>query len=265
MLEPSLSWTQVVRAGTLLFGASFGDSADEGAWRTELKRVFRRRVLESHPDRAAVLGRPEGELLAEFHEVSAAFSLLEQLGDAPLPARPRPPRSAAPPPAAQVRAVPAAGPARERVRRDSYRSAGVEARARRRVELPLPDRRLRLAEYLYYLGVVRSADVGAAIAWQRAQRPPVGRIAERFGYLAPSEVGRILKERLQQRAGNEPFAAYAVAAGWLTPFQRLVLLGHQRRLQQPIGGWFVEQGLVTEAELRRHCAALTRHNLRHAA
>ncbi len=269
MQELSLSWSQVVRAGTVLFGASFGESADDGAWREELKRAYRRRVLESHPDRAQVLGRSEQELVDEFRQVQEAFSLLEQLRDAPLPPRPRarPPT----PPVVHVRVPPvvhvrvAAEPSPERVRRDATRSAGVEARARRRTDLPLPDRKLRLAEYLYYLGIVRSADVGAAVAWQRAQRPPVGRIAERFGYLQPSEVARILKDRLRQRDAHAPFATFAVAEGWLTPFQRLVLLGHQRRLQQPIGAWFVERGLVTDAELRRYCAALTRHNFRQAA
>lgn len=268
MQELSLSWSQVVRAGTVLFGASFGESADDGAWREELKRAYRRRVLESHPDRAQVLGRTEQELVDEFRQVQEAFSLLEQLRDAPLPPRPRarppaPPPRPPGPPVVHVRVAPEPSP--ERVRRDPARSAGVEARARRRSELPLPDRKLRLAEYLYYRGVVRSADVGAAVAWQRAQRPPVGQIAARFGYLQPSEVARILKDRLRQRDAHAPFATFAVAEGWLTPFQRLVLLGHQRRLQQPIGAWFVERGLVTEAELRRCCAALTRHNFRQAA
>jgi hypothetical protein len=40
-----LSWDEVLRAGTVIFGASFAVAAHAGGWRGELKNAYRRRVL----------------------------------------------------------------------------------------------------------------------------------------------------------------------------------------------------------------------------
>jgi hypothetical protein len=128
----------------------------------------------------------------------------------------------------------------------------------------LPPRRLRLAEFLYYSGRVGWQDFVAAIAWQRGQRPAVGRIAVDFGFLDRWEVAEILERRRLEGTGREPFGEFAVRRGYLTPFQLLVMLGQQLRLQQPIGRFFVERGLVSDADLDRARAVIFRHNARHA-
>ena len=292
-----LSWDEVVTAGTVIFGPSFGSLAGGGAWRGELKSAYRRRALETHPDRAAQLGRSEAELLREFRAVAEAYELLVRLraGAMPPPApppsrpprarRPAPPRPAAAPaparrasaerpaeasaqaaarrpgpnpprPAATAGPAPAAGAAWGRARAAPADGRAAAARA-------LPRRRLRLAEFLYYAGVVPWSDFVGAVAWQRAQRPAVGRIAVDFGFLSGREVAEILERRRREGGTGEPFGEFAVRRGYLTPFQLLALLGQQLRLQRPIGRYFAERGLVSDGALDDARAAVFRHNARH--
>lgn len=292
MLVHEISWDEVIRAGTVIFGPTFGAAARAGGWRGELKTAYRRRVLETHPDRAAILGRREEELLREFRAVSEAYELLVQLRAGPLPAaHPAPAARPPPPPAARAhrppprphphrppqepprRAAPpppgptAAGPGGPR---QAPPPGGEPGGATPRVVPPwagagLPRRKLKLAEFLYYSGRVSWQDFVAAIAWQRGQRPAVGRIAVGFGFLERWEVAEILERRRTEGAGREPFGEFAVRRGYLTPFQLLALLGQQLRLQQPIGQYFVERGLVDDADLDRARAVIFRHNARHAA
>ncbi len=102
----------------------------------------------------------------------------------------------------------------------------------------------------------------AAIAWQRAQRPAVGRIAVGFGFLDRWEVAEILEKR-RAETSREPFGEYAVRHRYLTPFQLLAMLGQQLRLQRPIGQFFVAKGLVDDADLDRARAVIFRHNARY--
>jgi hypothetical protein len=101
-----------------------------------------------------------------------------------------------------------------------------------------------------------------AIAWQRAQRPPVGRIAVEWGFLEPDDVARILEERRARSAGGVPFGEFAVRLGYLTSFQVLAVLGRQLRQQRRIGEFFVAQGLVEADEIDDLRRRLARHNAR---
>lgn len=263
-----LSWEEVVRAGTVIFGPTFAVAAQAGGWRAELRNAFRRRALETHPDRAAALGRSETELLREFRAVAEAHEVLARLHGQPLPLLPspppaRPPRQ--PPPGA--RAAPpqgrSPGPPGDPPR-------GPPAGPPPHAAPPwaaggLPRRKLRLAEFLYYSGRVSWQHFVGAIAWQRGQRPAVGRIAVGFGFLERGQIAEILERRRQEGAVREPFGQFAVQRGYLTTFQVLALLGQQLRLQQPIGRYFLDQRLVDAGELDEARAAIFRHNARHAA
>jgi hypothetical protein len=234
---------EAVRAGRVLFGPAFGDPAlAAGRWRIELKGAFRRRAMETHPDRARALGRSEADLAREFEAVRSAYGLLSALAGAPVP-RPRaaPPRPAPAPPA---RPAPRG------------RDAAPLATG------PVPQRRLRLAEFLYYSGRVRWSDFVEAVAWQRAQRPPLGRVLADLGFLAPGEVAALLARRRAAGAQQVPLATWAVRCGALTPFQRLAALGRQARLEKPIGAYFLERGLLGGLALADALRALARHNAR---
>ncbi|HEY6098164.1 MAG TPA: J domain-containing protein, partial [Anaeromyxobacter sp.] len=176
-----ITFDDVVRAGRILFGPAFAAEAD--GWRGALRATYRRRAMETHPDRARSLGRAELELAREFRAVTDAYRILSSLRAGPLPRGaahgppPRPPgrgwapgdgspRAAARPwkPPRAPRPPPPPAPAR---------AAGPRVRASVRPE-DLPRRRLRFAEFLYYSGRVRWSELVEAIAWQRTQRPPVG-------------------------------------------------------------------------------------------
>ncbi|HEY6002085.1 MAG TPA: molecular chaperone DnaJ, partial [Anaeromyxobacter sp.] len=143
-------------------------------------------------------------------------------------------------------------------------SPGQRARAPARPE-DLPRRRLRFAEFLYYSGRVRWSDLADAIAWQRTQRPPLGRIAVDFGFLAPDDPGVILERRREAGAHAVPFGEWAVRLGYLRPFQLLAALGHQLRLQRPIGQFFVERRMLAPDEIEDVRRRILRHNSRFSA
>jgi hypothetical protein len=263
--EQPLSFEGVVRAGRLLFGPGF---APNGNWRAELRGAFRRRALETHPDRAFALGRAPGDLAREFHAVADAYRILSACVTVPLPRQrpvsahaargrrpadatprgPGPHRSDRPRHAAEARRTsPPATPGRDDAA-SSHRAAGDRW-------VGLPRRPLRLGEFLYYTGRVPWSELMEAVAWQRRQRPAFGRIGVEFGFLAERDVVEILRRRGHDGAFGVPFGEYAVQNGFLTPFQLLAILGRQHGLQRPIGEYFVERGLLDPDEIegvRRH-------------
>jgi len=267
-----VSWEELVHAGTVIFGPGFAAAAHGAGWRTELRAAWRRRVLETHPDRAAVLGRSEASLQREFRAVAEAFALLESFAAGsrapPSPRagpavasppgathRPPPPRGAAPrpPPAPPPRAPPprAAPPP------TAQTAEGPGPR--------LPRRRLRFAEFLYYSGRVSWQSYVAAVAWQRGQRPAIGRLAVDLGLLGQRDVIDLLERRRREGAQTQPFGEFAVRRGFLTRSQLLAVVGRQKQGERRIGQYFVEQGLLTAEDLDGARLALFGHNARYAA
>ncbi len=226
----------VGKAGELLFGPGFEPPPDRDgeAWQREVREAWRRRALETHPDRAAALGRDERELAREFQALHEAYRVLCPPQDAPAeaaPARPPPPqprRSSRPPV-------------------DHLHRGG------------LPRRPLLFAEYLYYAGRVSWRNLVEAVAWQRRQRPAIGRIAVEWGHLDDAQVREVLQAR---RGGEKPFGETARQMGLLTGAQLMALLGRQRRLQRRIGEYFVEAGILGHAEVPALEADLLAHNAR---
>jgi hypothetical protein len=261
-----VTFEDVARAGRVLFGPAF--AADRGGWREGLRATYRRRAMETHPDRARALGRSERELAREFEAVSNAYRILSTLRGGALPRADAgaPPGPASRPPPRRPRTAPRpTGTARVRVAADDPRrptaapARGPRVRASVRPE-DLPRRRLRFAEFLYYSGRVRWTELVEAIAWQRAQRPALGRIAVDFGFLHPDDIGVILERRREAAANATPFGEWAVRLGYLTPFQLLAALGQQLRLQRPIGQFFVERGLLEAEEIDLIRRRILRHN-----
>jgi hypothetical protein len=261
-----VTWEELLRAGTVLFGPGFATAIHGTGWREELRAAWHRRVLETHPDRAALLGRSEAALQREFRAVTEAFALLEAFaGRAELPSPPRagpavasPPRQARPPPPARrepprpPRAPPPPAP-------PPPTATAAQAGLR------LPRRRLRFAEFLYYSGRINWQHYSAALAWQRGQRPSIGRLAIDLGLLGPRDVNDLLDSRRREGAQAEPLGQFAVRRGLLTRPQVLGLVGRQARGQRRIGQYFIDKGLLTAAQLEGAQLALFGHNARYAA
>ena len=126
----------------------------------------------------------------------------------------------------------------------------------------MPHRTLLFAEFLYYSGRASWRNLVEAVAWQRRQRPAIGRIAVEWGHLSDDEVREILDRRRREGSGGEPFGEFARRRGFLSAAQILALLGRQRRLQRRIGQFFVETGIVAEGEIPSLDQDLSRHNAR---
>ncbi len=261
MLQVTLE--DVIAAGRVLFGPAF--RADGQGWRADLKTTYRRRALETHPDRARSVGRTEGDLAREFRRVAEAYRVLSQLAAGPVPTPDHPSRASRPASARRRNAPDRPAPAEAPASRTAAPGEAPGHRVRYSVHPEsLPRRKLRLAEYLYYSGRVPWTAFVEAIAWQRRQRPALGRIAVEWGFLDPEDVSRIMEERRRREAHTVPFGEFAVRLGYLTSFQLLALLGRQLRLQRRIGEFFVENGFLEARDLDEIRLRLSRHTARWA-
>lgn len=122
---------------------------------------------------------------------------------------------------------------------------------------PLPNRPLQFGLFLYYLGIIPFNAVISAITWQRRQRPVVGDIAKRWGWLNDEQIRLILNHR---GVGAHKFGERAEQLELLTPLQVRALLLHQRTRQKQMGHYFIEQGFLEEETLHQLLLQLAEHN-----
>ena len=121
---------------------------------------------------------------------------------------------------------------------------------------PLPPRPLQFGLFLYYLGIIPFNAVISAITWQRQQRPVIGDIARRWGWLNDEQI----KQILTFRNGISRFGERAEQLGLLSSLQVRALLLHQRTRQQQMGRFFIDQGFFGEEALHHLLANLAEHN-----
>ncbi|MCB2185954.1 MAG: J domain-containing protein [Deltaproteobacteria bacterium] len=204
-----------------------------------LKAAFRSRALETHPDRAQVLGLDEELLHEGFRRVVWAYERLTQsLKERPL----------LPPPGRDCpRPRPAPRPARP---------AAAAATAPRFHVGGVPHRRLRIGEYLYYTGRVSWQDLMASLVWQKGRRPVFGRIALEWHLLSPLD----LETLLGAREFGERIGECAIRLGLIKDFWVRTILLRQAKLQPLLGAFFVEQGLVAPGVMQLCLNRLSRHN-----
>ncbi len=120
----------------------------------------------------------------------------------------------------------------------------------------LPPRPLQFGMFLYYLGIIPFQALISALARQRQQRPTLGEIARRWGWLKEEDVGRIIA----LPGGSDKFGERAEQLGLLTALQIRVLLHHQRSRQDHLGDYFVAQGVFSEARKDQLLSRLAEHN-----
>ncbi len=113
------------------------------------------------------------------------------------------------------------------------------------IDAPGPRTKLMFGRFLLARGHITLQQLIDAVRWQRAQRPPVGRIAMSWGILSANQVYEILSHK----SPEDRFCDVAVRRGYMTGFQRLAVLGRQREMQKPIGSYFVEHGILSRDEI----------------
>jgi len=212
------------------------------------RSAYRQRAKEVHPD----LVNGEDEALRKkhaqlFHQLAEAFEIvtgfLATRVIAPPKPRPSPPRRQ--PNSAASEDSRTQHKARSREDRSGYYRGAIPARS------------MEIGLYLYYCGAVSYRDLMAALLWQRKQRPSVGSIARRWGWLSAEEVQSVL---LGTQVGR--FGARAVDMDLLTPFQVQTLLYFQRCRQQRLGDFFIEQKILSAEQMDRLAEELDEHNRR---
>ncbi len=121
---------------------------------------------------------------------------------------------------------------------------------------PLPARPLQFGQFLYYKGIIPFSAMISAITWQRRQRPAVGEIAKRWGWLDDNKIKTIITHR----GGLQKFGERAEHLGLLSALQVRTLLFHQRSQQKQLGHYFVEQGYINDQTLNQQLLQLAEHN-----
>lgn len=120
----------------------------------------------------------------------------------------------------------------------------------------IPSRQLLFGHYLYYSGIANWQTIVKAIVWQRTERPRVGEIAHKYGWLTSKDILAILKGRKL----SDSFGKSAVAMGMLTEGQLRIILFRQKSLQKKFGQYFIHNKLLTPFELQRLVHRFYTHN-----
>jgi len=238
--------TEVYNACRLLFGSNLTLNHDflrylqpAGA-----KTAYRQRAKENHPDRfhnaTPLIYRQK---VKNFQDLNQAYELLldflSQRRSHILPLTP---------------AASPAGYQRSRPRPRTAKPAPAERSAE-----PMPGRILEFGLFLYYRGHINFRQLIEALAWQRRQRPNLGDIAERWGWLSAPQVQLILRHR-SATGYYRRFGEKALELHLLDQRQLQTLLTYQRSVQRRIGEFFVEHGLLTQVQLQRLLQEHQQHN-----
>ncbi len=217
------------------------------------KSAYRQKVKETHPDSFAGLdSRVQREKTGMFQELVAAYETVsdffKQRESGLWVVWDRAPAS----PSAPDRT---AGKTRCREGNSGFRP---EREAPFRPGGFLPSRPLEIGLFLYYQGIITYRQLIDALIWQRKQRPNLGDIAQRWGWLSEQDVKAILRHRgLFGRFGEK-----AVTLEFLTERQLNTLLFYQRSRQQKLGRYFVEHCILSAEEMERLATEQKTHNAR---
>ncbi len=123
---------------------------------------------------------------------------------------------------------------------------------------PVPLYILEIGSYLFYSGHISYWQLIEALTWQRMQRPLIGNMALRWGWLAKPSIERITT------ASNVPgrFGEKAVRLGLLSGFQVRMLLSYQRSQQERLGKYFIKNNILTSDQLDHFVQKMQEHNER---
>jgi len=220
-----------------------------------LKTAFRKKAKETHPDLFTAHDPHVQKHQAEqFRVVNDAYDIMrnycERRDRAGVRIHGRSRAHAShPEPAAPPRARPSSEAATRsfRVTEAGWLYTGI-----------VPERRHEIGRYLYYRGCIPYHVLLKALSWQMRQRPALGTIAKRWGWLDDSRIGTILGHRGMPQL----FGQRALHLGLLSSYQARILLAYQRTLQKKLGQYFVQCGHLTREEMEHLVADLNQHNAR---
>jgi len=124
---------------------------------------------------------------------------------------------------------------------------------------PVPRRKLRLAEFLYYTGRISWQSLISAIVWQRAMQPKFGELAREMKGISSQDLARILSSRLRHEQTGQTAQRLRLLSA--TEVERVLRL--QRARRRLIGRYFVEKESMPGDALSGIMHELFRHNARY--
>ena len=243
---PQISEAEAFRACRTLFGPELQLNRDflHYLQPSGVRTAFRNKAKQTHPDRFAVatshVREKQHQLFQDLNQAHETVLIFLQ----------------------QRKAL------QNSHRFNSHRSSSQQPQQRQRQERPpnskyyrgpMPSRPLQFGLFLYYLGIIPFNAVISAISWQRQQRPILGEIARRWGWLDDMQI----KQVLAYRNGARKFGERAELLGLLSSLQVRALLLHQRSRQQQMGQYFTGQSLFDEESLHQLLRQLAEHNQAH--
>ena len=217
------------------------------------KSAYRRKAKETHPDLFAgadPLQQKKQALL--FIEILKAYDVLNAFFKQRDEGLWKEVKRAAAPRARR------AAPKRPEAARQRQQPPKPSEKATQFWEGGIPFRPLEIGRYLYYSKRISYQALIDALVWQRNQRPIIGDIALRWGWLNAGAIDRIT----QSSGLSGRFGEKAMGLGLLSPFQVKTLLFYQRSQQERLGHYFVMHKLLVRDDLERFVADLQEHNAR---
>jgi len=251
-MEVELRTSRLYNACHVLFGSEIDISVDFLRYLQipGLKAVYRRKALETHPDRAIALAQPPIALEQQFKQISLAYRELHDYLENPLRFKLIddcvPQRSTHP--CHKKHTWHGTQPRKGCSEAEGYRCQLYKG--------TVPKRRLLFGQYIYYYGCISYRQLIDAIIWQKIQRPLIGNIALYWKWLCEDDVRDILKKRLL----GEKFGESALRGGYLTPDEIRIILNWQRIIQPRIGKYFVEKRILTGSIVEKMAERFCHHN-----
>ncbi|MDD5169167.1 MAG: J domain-containing protein, partial [Syntrophales bacterium] len=234
MRESELYTSQLFNACHVLFGQDIDVSVHflQYLQMPGLKAAFRKKALETHPDRAASLALEAIDLEEQFKQVNAAYKDLAVYLENPLKFRLIDDHSGRRPDIHKYRTH-----YRPKARPKSQDQTYEKKQTNFFFQGKIPEREFLFGRYLYYQKLISYKQLIDAIIWQKVQRPLIGHLALRWKWLLEHDVS----ELMNRRQLGERFGECALRCNYLTPHELNMLLGRQRILQPRIGKYFVEK------------------------
>ena len=286
-MEASTDEQQLLRSCIVLFGDDLHVSREflDYLQLSGLKSAYRKRALETHPDRMFGTDRAGRMQAAEhFHSVQHAYEDLlhflrtrerhslhchefPRFGAAASPFSPKP---------ADFSARVQKGDKDCSPTRDQHKSSSRKTTAgstpfvhqassnhgfssiENLYHGPLPARRLLFGHFLYYSGLANWRTIARILIWQKTGRPRLGELGQLLGMLSPEDTLCILRNTIPL----QHFGQTAQRLGMLSENQLRVLMFHQQRLQKKFGAILLEKQLIGQHELNELLWQFEQHNQR---
>ncbi|MBW1720378.1 MAG: J domain-containing protein [Deltaproteobacteria bacterium] len=206
---------------------------------SDLRSAYRKKALETHPDRAKTLGKDEAEMNLHFIKATLAYEKLITVINNGRPVFSE-----------------ETSFAKKDIKKTFSKEKPYKKASSHFFNGKVPKRKLLLGQFLYYLGFISWNTRINAIVWQRRHRPYIGQIALDWGMISTKDIHKILKGR----DFREKFGESAIRRGYLTPYKLMALLGKQRRLQPFIGEYFVRHANITTRKMEEIVGKQHDHN-----